>query len=66
MLEDFDCQTVVRLLCRHKPTLLLLHVNLHGNADGVLRIGLRHRAMIDRPIFQRTHTFAQMEHMRLR
>ena len=48
------------------PTLLLLHLDLLGNPDSVLRIGLRHRAVIDGLAVERAHSFAQVEDMRFR
>src|SRR4051812_5910340 len=49
---------------RGEPTLLLFHLDLLRNADGVFRVGLRHGAVIDSLISQRAHAFAEVENMR--
>src|SRR5215467_956592 len=51
-------------LMRGEPTLLLFHIDLLRHADGVLCVGFRHGAVIDRLILQRAHLFAEMENMR--
>ena len=49
---------------RGEPALLLFHLDLLRNADGVLRVGLRHGAVIDSLTGQRAHAFAEVENMR--
>ena len=52
------------LFRRSEPALLLLHRNLLGNTGRVLRVGLRHGAVIHGFSAQRTHAFAKVEDMR--
>lgn len=48
-----------------KPALLLFHIDLLGDADGVLCVRLRHGAAIHSLVLERTDACAEVENMRL-
>ena len=48
-----------------EPALLLFHLDLLRDADGVLCVGLGHGAAIHGLVLQRTHGCAEVEDMRL-